>query len=270
MNASQLTITQLAATINAHAGKAEQYADKAEQHYKAAGLHLIEAKKRIAAGEYEGGFVKFLKDECKALSSSRAYELIAIANGTKTVAAIREKKAATMRRSRLALRHVVDTPVEPADSDVAQAPIAAPRSPADIRAGLDRLVEEQRQAMLAGGRRLLLGYRDVQLFGECTFAEWCDQNGFKKLPEEARWDLMFAAQFEEQIDELREQLRYPDQASTAWKTFAGVLFDARRSRESPDTEEEALVKQITAACQGQTAAQLKAILRKAAGTSKGA
>lgn len=109
-NASQLSITQLASTINAHTGKAENYTDKAEQHFKSAGLHLIEAKKRIAAGEYEGGFVKFLGDECKALSSSRAYELIAIANGTKTVESVRADKAASMVRSRKAVRHVVETP----------------------------------------------------------------------------------------------------------------------------------------------------------------
>ena len=39
-------------------------ADKQEQHYKSAGLHLIEAKQRIEAGEYDGSFSKFITQEC--------------------------------------------------------------------------------------------------------------------------------------------------------------------------------------------------------------
>ena len=128
-NTSQLTITQLASTINAHTGKAEHYADKAEQHYKAAGLHLIEAKKRIAAGEYEGGFVKFLKDECKALSSSRAYELIAIANGTRALSVMRKATAARVQQSRDALRYVAESSQSQPVPDAAIDP--------KIRAGMD-------------------------------------------------------------------------------------------------------------------------------------
>lgn len=99
-NASQLTLTQLASTINAHGDKASRYLDKAEQHYKAQGIHLKEAKERIAAGEYEGGFAKYLSDECKSLSQSRAYELIAIADGTKTLDDIRQRAREGMKRSR--------------------------------------------------------------------------------------------------------------------------------------------------------------------------
>lgn len=104
MSASSLPITQLGSTIKAHITTAEKYADKQEQHYKAAGLHLIEAKQRIEAGEYDGSFSKFITQECNCLSSSRAYELISIANGTKTVTGIREEVAGRVRKSRAAAR----------------------------------------------------------------------------------------------------------------------------------------------------------------------
>ena len=69
---------------------------------------MLEAKARVAAGEYEGKFGKFLLFGCKDLSSSRAYELMAIAQGTKTVEGIRKEvnaraaKAARERRPPIA------------------------------------------------------------------------------------------------------------------------------------------------------------------------
>lgn len=100
MSASGLPITQLGSTIKSHLGIAEKYEGKAEEHYKSAGIHLLEAKARIASGEYEGKFGMFLMRECNDLSDSRAYELIAIANGTKTVENIRERAREGMRASR--------------------------------------------------------------------------------------------------------------------------------------------------------------------------
>lgn len=102
MNASGLPITQLGSTIKAHMTTAEKYAGKSEEHYKSAGLHLMEAKARIAAGEYDGKFGKFLTLECNCLSSSRAYELISIANGTKTVQDIRDYDREKHERQRTA------------------------------------------------------------------------------------------------------------------------------------------------------------------------
>ena len=89
MNTSGLPITQLGSTIKSHLGIAGKYEGKAEEHYKSAGIHILEAKARITSGEYEGKFGAFLLHECGDLSSSRAYELIAVANGTKTVESVR-------------------------------------------------------------------------------------------------------------------------------------------------------------------------------------
>lgn len=207
-NTSQLTITQLASTINAHTGKAEHYADKAEQHYKAAGLHLIEAKKRIAAGEYEGGFVKFLKDECRALSSSRAYELIAIANGSKTVETMRADKAASMQRSRKTVRHVVDT----------AAP--APENEKAVAIGLDswRKIVGRKQAERTNwhdiGAALCEGWKAHP--NTKDFNAWRAKFGFSDIDAKTCDSLMFAAEHADILERLREGLDHPTEAGRAF------------------------------------------------------
>jgi hypothetical protein len=83
-HASGLHLDVLGSTIRAHISNAEKYEGKAHENRMAAGLHLIEAKARIAAGEYGGKFGLFLQHACKGLGESRAYELIAIASGKTT------------------------------------------------------------------------------------------------------------------------------------------------------------------------------------------
>ena len=100
MYASSLPIAQLGSTIKVHLTNVEKYIDKCEQHTMSAGLHLVEAKTRIQAGEYDGAFAKFLIEECGGLSTSRAYELISIANGTKTVEDHRQRAREGMQASR--------------------------------------------------------------------------------------------------------------------------------------------------------------------------
>ena len=96
---SGLEIVQLGSTIKAHYSNAEKYMDKCEQHYKAAGIHLLEAQARIKAGEYGKPFSHYCL-QVVGLSASRCYELISIADGRKTLEEIREDKAQSMRRSR--------------------------------------------------------------------------------------------------------------------------------------------------------------------------
>ena len=100
MYTSSLPIAQLGSTIKVHLTNVEKYIDKCEQHTMSAGLHLVEAKTRIQAGEYDGAFAKFLIEECGGLSTSRAYELISIANGTKTVEDHRQRAREGMQASR--------------------------------------------------------------------------------------------------------------------------------------------------------------------------
>lgn len=98
-NASGLPIGQLGSTIKAHMGAAEKYIGKCEEHYRSAGQHLIEAKRRILENkEFAGDFKGFLMNCCNGLAERRAYELIEVANGTHSVASIREDDAERHRK----------------------------------------------------------------------------------------------------------------------------------------------------------------------------
>lgn len=87
----EMTLDVLGTTIKHHMVAAEKHEEKQANHYKSAGIYLKEARERVAAGEYESPhFSHYLQTYAK-MSSSRAYELIAIADGTKTVEGIREE-----------------------------------------------------------------------------------------------------------------------------------------------------------------------------------
>jgi hypothetical protein len=202
MNASGLPITQLGSTIKAHLSTAEKYMGKSEEHFKSAGLHLIEAKRRIAAGEYKGNFGKFLALECNSLSSSRAYELIAIANGTKTVTSIREGKAASMKRSRDAVRHVVDNEPEP-------------------QAHQDQ-EEKGRDWHLVGLALLDVAQRNPD---PVEFHKWLDTNGFSGMSDDQRVGTMFVAKRRAALGELTLGLRNGETAGAAYMKFLEDMFE---------------------------------------------
>ncbi len=91
----------LGRTAKAHVERGDKALGKAEDHFKAAGIHLLEAKKRIQAGANgdDGNaltFDAFLAEH--NIGRSRAYEFIAIASGKTTIEAIREKTAARVAR----------------------------------------------------------------------------------------------------------------------------------------------------------------------------
>src|SRR5262245_37742310 len=95
-----LPIETLGATIKAQVAAGDKALDKAEEHYRSAGCRLIEAKERVLRTR---GLTwpAFLVGHC-SLQRSRADELIAIANGTTTLAEVRARKAASMARTRAA------------------------------------------------------------------------------------------------------------------------------------------------------------------------
>jgi hypothetical protein len=92
---SLLPLDTLGGTIKAHIAAGDKAADKAEEHYKAAGIHLGEAKERVA---HTKGLTwsAFLIKNC-SIGSRRADELISIAEGRTTLAEIREKKNESSR-----------------------------------------------------------------------------------------------------------------------------------------------------------------------------
>lgn len=85
-------LEQLAGQVKGHNTVAEKYDQKAEENYKAAGIYLIEARERIRGGENKEfqTFSAFFVGGCR-LEKTRAYEMIAIAEGRKTLEDIREE-----------------------------------------------------------------------------------------------------------------------------------------------------------------------------------
>lgn len=98
MSTSLIPLDTLGATIKAHVAKGDASIEKAEQHYKAAGIHLVEAKARIK--ETPGlTWPAFLNAHC-SIRRSRADELIMIADGRTTLTDLRMKKAESVRATR--------------------------------------------------------------------------------------------------------------------------------------------------------------------------
>ncbi|MCB4771177.1 hypothetical protein LGR54_21435 [Ancylobacter sp. Lp-2] len=84
----------LGAEIKARLEAGDKAIGKAEDHYLAAGLRLVEARQRVEA---EGGaFREFLA--AHGIGKSRAYEVMAVAEGKKTFAGIRAKTAERVAR----------------------------------------------------------------------------------------------------------------------------------------------------------------------------
>lgn len=84
----------LASEIKARIESGDRAADKAADHFRAAGLRLLDAKKQVAAAGIK--FDTWLAES--AISRSRAYELMSIARGTKTLAGIRAATAERVAR----------------------------------------------------------------------------------------------------------------------------------------------------------------------------
>lgn len=92
---SLLPLDTLGGTIKAHIAAGDKASDKAAEHYKAAGIHLSEAKERVARTK---GLTwpAFLKKNC-SIGSRRADELIAIGQERTSLVAVRAAKANSMR-----------------------------------------------------------------------------------------------------------------------------------------------------------------------------
>jgi hypothetical protein len=94
---SNLPLGTLGSQIKAHIRAGDRAKEKAEQQYKAAGLYLIEARERVKAdGKHWVGWLR----ENVTIAPSRAYEIIAIADGSKTLEQLREDRRQQVRRSR--------------------------------------------------------------------------------------------------------------------------------------------------------------------------
>jgi hypothetical protein len=88
---SRVPLATLSGLVKASLAAGDKAFDKAEQHFKAAGLYLIEARERLPIEQPGKRFTAYIVGECK-MQTSRAYELIAIAEGRLTLEEIRAKK----------------------------------------------------------------------------------------------------------------------------------------------------------------------------------
>jgi hypothetical protein len=112
----------LAKRIVAHLESARKHEDKAGQHFTAAGRYLAEAQMACD----EGGFNAFREKFCPNLRQSRAYELLSIASGTKSVEDVRAANRKRVAKHR-AKRKVVSV-------TVTENPEATPPAQGDLSA----------------------------------------------------------------------------------------------------------------------------------------
>lgn len=105
MSNSLVPLGTLCGLVKASLDAGDRALDKAEQHYKTAGLYLIEARKRLPIESPGKKFTAYIVGECR-LQTSRAYELIAIAEGRLTLEQVRES---SNKRSKAAQARAKDT-----------------------------------------------------------------------------------------------------------------------------------------------------------------
>jgi len=86
---------QLINTIKAHIERGDKAKDKSEQHYIAAGKYLQELKD----GKKQSEFLKIVQQKV-GIAKSRTYELLAIADGTKTITEVRDSSATRQAKTR--------------------------------------------------------------------------------------------------------------------------------------------------------------------------
>lgn len=113
MDLSSTPLEQLGASAHGHYKAAEKAQEKAEQQMMSAGLYLKEAQERLKRRK-DMNFAEFLLKHCP-IGKSRAYEIIAIADGRKTVEEVREANAfrqAEKRQRDVNVRDVTDTQPE--------------------------------------------------------------------------------------------------------------------------------------------------------------
>jgi uncharacterized protein with GYD domain len=97
--AQAINETQLVKTIKAHLAKAEKYQSKAEEHFITAGQYLMTLK---GNSPDQATFLQIVKEQI-GLGKSRTYELLQIADGTKTGAEIQQANAERKAKERAKL-----------------------------------------------------------------------------------------------------------------------------------------------------------------------
>ena len=97
MDFASLSLEALGAEARARIDAGDKAQQQAEDRYLSAGLHLIEAKRRInddsGTTDKAAAWVNFLRTHCN-IGKTRAWELMAIADGRTTIKELNERKNA--------------------------------------------------------------------------------------------------------------------------------------------------------------------------------
>lgn len=119
-----------------HQKEADRHQAEADERFAAAGRKLKEAKDRLQAGEMAMTWAEFLLKYCP-ISKSRAYELIAIAEGRTTAEEVREKVRARKQAHRARKQQQTDVRSGNGHSEAAG-------EEEGVAAGIRKLIEEVR------------------------------------------------------------------------------------------------------------------------------
>jgi hypothetical protein len=189
---------QLIQAINALVEKGDKARDKAQQYYAAAGLHLKTLREESPS---KAAWQKLIKSKC-GLGSTRAYELIQIADGRKTVSDVRLRTAERMRKHRSCpSRDGQNLPARVGSDEPA---------PAIAADGLDDKTEYDDDQTI--WRRGLL-YRARETHGNAMFEDWSQYK----------------------VDD--EIIAAVKQATMSWQKLLGYLESLRSDAATAGTEE---------------------------------
>ena len=111
MDLSSTSLEQLGTFAHGHYKAGEKARDKAEQQMISAGLYLKEAKERLDLRKNPNApmnFAQFLLHHCP-IGKSRAYEVISIADGRKSVDEVREDRRDRDNKYREGFRRSAET-----------------------------------------------------------------------------------------------------------------------------------------------------------------
>lgn len=143
MTTAIVPLDTLGREIKASIDKGDKAAGKAEEHYLAAGLRMVEAKRRVEAER--GSFRAFLDQH--GIGRSRAYEILAVAEGKKTFVGIRAKAAERQAKHAEQNRIAWEVSVTNGQSEPESLPTPIDSELETLRAENARLTKERDDAL---------------------------------------------------------------------------------------------------------------------------
>jgi hypothetical protein len=198
--------TQLVKTIRAHLARAEKYQSKAEEHFITAGQYLMTLK---GNSPDQATFLQIVKEQI-GLGKSRTYELLQIADGTKTVEEVRERSNESSGKSHAKARETSCPLISGQTADAGNDYPADYQSPWDAHGQPAPDSEDEGDSPEVIWRRGLL-HRAEEAAGHALYEDWSQ----------------FTAD--------SEVIAAAERAADAWEKTAAYLRELRHARLRSDT-----------------------------------